>query len=167
MGLVIDIQERLFNVIADPDSLQANAGKMAEGLRLFDIPLLFTQQYTNGLGKTIASLRCESYVEKSCFSCYGEGEFQSKLDSVRPHILIAGIESHICVQQSAFDLLEQGYIPVILADCVSSRKIYDKEIALRRMEKEGMVITTVESALFEICKSAKHAKFKELSRIVK
>ncbi len=166
--LVIDIQERLFNVMKNKTELEHNIRKLDAGLKLFGIQKIITQQYTKGLGETLEGLKEEGHFEKSSFSCIREDGFLHKLqESDKSQIIIAGIEAHICVMQSVLDLKDNGYKPIVVVDCIDSRKELDKEIALRRFQSEGILLTTTEALLFEICKSAQNDKFRELSKIIK
>ncbi len=169
---VVDIQERLFPHIYEHDVLEKNCNILISGIQILNIPILVTEQYSKGLGPTIASvvttLRNYDPLEKITFSCCGEPSFLAALEkSGRKNILLCGIEAHVCVLQTALDLSKDGYQPVIVADCVSSRKIYDKRVAIDRMKQSGVTITTYESILFECCRKAGSEQFKAISRLVK
>jgi nicotinamidase-related amidase len=172
VALVIDIQEKLFPHIDNHKQLQANCEILLSGLNVMDIPLLVTEQYPKGLGPTIKSvsklINDFDPIEKLSFSCCGEQKF---LDTLHEHgkrnILVCGIETHVCVLQTVMDLIERGYHPVVIEDCVSSRKPSDRETALKRMAREGVIITTYESILFELCQVAGTKEFKQISRLVK
>jgi len=170
--LVIDIQARLMPVIYKHEELEKKCETFIKGCRLLDVPVLTMQQYTKGLGETMPSLK-EAIgefepIEKITFSCYGEIKFVEKLrESGKKNILIIGIESHICVQQTVLDLLEIGYNVYVIADCVGSRFETDIYYAQKRMMQAGAIITTAESALFELLKRADHPKRKEISGLVK
>jgi nicotinamidase-related amidase len=171
-GLVIDIQERLYPHIHEHEAVARNTGILLEGLRVLGVPVLVTQQYTRGLGPTIPGLmdqiRGYPLIEKIAFSCCDEPEFIRALGQThKQFILIAGIESHVCVLQTVIDLLERGYQPVLVEDCVSSRKAGDKSTAVRRMQKEGAILTSYESILFELCRHAGTDEFKSISKLVK
>jgi nicotinamidase-related amidase len=171
-GLIIDIQERLLPHIYEGDALILNTVKLIKGLTLLNLPLLTTQQYSKGLGETVKpiadSIPAFSYIEKISFSCCGEPAFIGALKNTgRRCVIVCGIEAHVCVLQTCIDLLAQGYLPVIVEDCVSSRRINDKDIAIERMKKEGAIITTYESILFELTQKAGSETFKSISGIVK
>lgn len=171
-GLIIDIQERLLPHIHESEALIQNTVKLIKGLTLLNLPLIITQQYTKGLGATVKevidSYSGFSYIEKVSFSCCGEPLFTEALTKTgRRFVIVCGIEAHVCVLQTCIDLLEQGYIPVIVEDCISSRKLNDKKIAIERMKKEGAIITTYESILFELTQKAGTDTFKSISGIVK
>jgi nicotinamidase-related amidase len=171
-GLVIDIQEKLFPVMAEKENLLSSCVKLLEGLGLLGIPTVFTQQYSRGLGQTIKEISALypsfTYVEKSTFSCLDEPVYADYLQcSGKTNIVIAGIESHVCVLQTAVDLREKGYNPLVIADCISSRNLAEKQIALNRFMQEGIRVSTVESILFELTRSAATTEFKSISKIIK
>lgn len=172
VGVVIDIQERLFPVMAEKNAMLEKTKVLVMGLQELGIPLLVTQQYTKGLGETIADVSTLiskfSYIEKTSFSCYDEPSFVSALEDNSPkNVIISGIEAHVCVLQTAIDLKAAGYNPIIIWDAVSSRNKTDKKIALERFRFEGIMVSTSESILFELTKSAKASEFKVISRLVK
>lgn len=170
---IIDIQERLLPAMSQPEELVRQAEKLIRGLNLLEIPLTVSQQYTRGLGMTASRIReavgREDYLEKLSFSCLGEPAMRERLAAFpeRKTVVLLGIESHICVLQTALDLKEAGYEPVVAADCVDSRKARDREMALRRMEQEGIRLATVESCLFELLGRAGTDTFRQISRLIK
>ncbi len=171
-GLIIDIQERLFPHIHEHEAVARNTEILVKGLKLLDVPVLVTQQYTRGLGPTIPELLdlISGYrlIEKTAFSCCDEPEFiRALVNTHKQTILIAGIESHVCVLQTVIDLVERGYQPVLVEDCVSSRKASDKITSVRRMRTEGAIVTTYESILFELCRFSGSELFKSISKLVK
>lgn len=171
-ALIIDIQEKLFPHIHDHDVLARNTGILLEGFKILGIPVIVTEQYTRGLGFTIPQLKSgmEGIVplEKTSFSCCDDPGFNEAFGRLdKKYIIIAGIETHVCVLQTAVDLLEKGFIPVIVEDCVSSRNLNDKQIAIERMRQEGALITTYESILFELTRYSGTADFKAISKLVK
>jgi nicotinamidase-related amidase len=171
-GVVIDIQERLLPHIYEVEQIVSKSLKLIEGLQLLEVPLIVTQQYTKGLGPTVSPVRAKindfNPIEKVSFSCCGEPVFMNELNNTgRKYVIICGIESHVCVLQTCLDLLANGKIPVIVEDCVSSRKTGDKKVAIERMRQEGAVITTLESILFELTGVAGTAVFKGISGLVK
>lgn len=171
-ALVIDIQDKLFPVVSENEALLANCLKLLEGLSTLGIPTVFTQQYTKGLGATIPEIsslyQSFSHIEKSTFSCMDEPAYTNYLDrSGKSIVLICGIESHVCVLQTAIDLEEKGYHPVVVSDCISSRNLEEKKVALNRFNQEGIRISTVESILFELTRSAAAIEFKAISKIIR
>ena len=172
VGLIIDIQQRLYPFIDGNEQLTKNTSILIEGLKAVGLKILVTEQYTKGLGFTIEPLKNLlseiSVVEKMAFSCCDEPAFYEKLSLVGiRNVIIAGIESHVCVLQTAIDLLSSGYIPVIVEDCVGSRNPNDKKVAIERMRKEGAIITTYESVLFELLRYSGTDAFKRISKLVK
>ncbi len=172
IAVIVDIQERLFPHIYDNNQLRENVTKLINGLQILQVPFIITEQYSKGLGKTIepvAGLFCGvEPVEKLTFSCCDEPEFMGKVQaSGRQNVLLSGIETHVCVLQTALDLKAAGFNPVIVEDCVSSRKLKDKEIALKRLHQEGVLFTSYESILFELCQIAGTGEFKAISKLVK
>lgn len=172
VGLVIDIQERLFPAMSEKESLLKNNLILIEGLQILGVNLLFTQQYTRGLGETLPELSALienfSAIEKTTFSCYDEPSFVAALEENDvTNVIICGIESHVCVLQTAIDLKAAGYCPVVVMDCVSSRKAADKALALERFRYEGIMLASYESILFELTRGAKEPGFKQISGLVK
>jgi len=171
-GLIIDIQEKLFPHVNDHDKLLLNVKKLIAGLEALDIPVVTTQQYTKGLGPTLSEIsscfKNFRFHEKLSFSCCDDEEFMKALKPLnKEYIIICGIETHVCVLQTAIDLIEEDYTPVIVEDCVGSRNENDKKIAIERMRQEGAIIVTYESILFELCRFAGNDQFKLISKIVK
>ncbi len=172
VAVVVDIQEKLLPHIYDGESLLRNCLKLIEGLKILSVPLIFTQQYTKGLGPTVApvvKLIPEfEHIEKNSFSCCEEPAFKERLAlTSRKNVILCGIESHVCVLQTCLDLIDTGYTPVVVEDCVSSRKPDDKAVAIERMRQEGARITTLESVLFELTRRAGTDTFRSISKLVK
>lgn len=169
--VVVDIQEKFKPAIHGWDEMLKNTVKLIKGCRILDIPIIHTEQYPRGLGKTVEEVReALDYnpIEKTCFSCAGSDEFMSSLGKTgRTHVILAGIETHVCLFNTAIDLLDAGYTVYFCVDAVSSRKKIDKKIAVKRVHKEGAILTTVEMLLFQLLKDAGHEKFREISGIVK
>jgi len=170
--LVIDFQEKLFPFIFQNEQLLKNVPVLIRGLKLLELPVFVTEQYTKGLGTTVPPiaeiLGDIPRIEKSSFSCCDEPRFSLELaTSGKENVIIAGIESHVCVLQTVVDLARQGYQAVVVEDCISSRNPNDKLIAIERMRKEGAIITTYESILFELLRSSGGETFKAISRLVK
>lgn len=171
-ALFIDFQERLFPVMNEKETLLKNTKILIEGLSILGMPTAFTQQYTKGLGETIDELRshvpCFEAFEKSDFSCFGADQY---MDFLLQHqsktIILCGIEAHVCVLQTAVDLKEAGYHPIVVTDCISSRTAASTEIALDRFRFENIMMASCESILFELTRSAKAAEFRAISKLVK
>jgi len=168
----VDVQERLFPFIANKEELEKNLLILVQGLKLHKIPIIVNEQYKKGIGETIPSLRelIDDYphFEKTTFSCCGNKDSLAAIKATGKKIVIlAGIETHVCVLQTALDLLEEGLQVVLVTDCVNSRKATDKNIAIQRLVQSGVVPTTYESLLFELTVNSKHPVFKEISKLVK
>ena len=168
--LIVDYQEKILPAIADRESLIENSVKLLQGLRILGIPMVMTAQYSKGLGVNIPPI-CEAagmekFSDKKTFSSAG---CQEVLEAVKDkkYVIICGIEAHVCVLQTVIDLKEMGYQPVLVEDCISSRNLHDKEIALLRARDEGALLTTSESILFELTVTAEHEQFKQISKLVK
>lgn len=171
-ALFIDFQERLVPAIYDHDAIMDKTVILAKGLQEFGMPIAFSQQYTKGLGETLPALTDAfenfKYMEKTSFSCCECEEFAAWLkETGKKNVIVCGVEAHICVLQTVRDLLEAGYHVFVVADCIGSRKLYDKEIGMLRMEKEGAYMTSCEQALFELTGGAKSPHFKTISKLVK
>lgn len=172
IGLVIDIQERLVPAMFEKETLLKNCQTLISGLNELGVQLVVTQQYTKGLGDTAEEIRDViagfNYIEKRDFSCCDEPMFTEKLKDLNAkNIIICGIESHVCVLQTAVDLKAAGYNPVVVMDCVSSRVQASIEIAKERFRFEGIMMTSCESILFELTRSAASPEFKAISKLVK
>lgn len=170
--VIIDVQEKLSRVMHEKEKLFENLQKLVKGAQILGIPILVTEQNPNGLGPTVPEiapiLTDIKPVTKFSFSCCGEEPFLREIEKLnRKQILLAGIEAHVCVYQTAIDLIEAGYEVHTVVDCVSSRTPENKNLALDKMKSEGARLTSVEIALFELLRTAKSPKFKELSKIVK
>jgi nicotinamidase-related amidase len=172
IGVVIDIQSRLYPLIQDADTLTKNNTILIKGLRVLDVPIVVTQQYTKGLGETIPELAEAlgeyKHIEKTAFSCCDEPRFNEDLAlASKKYVVVTGIEAHVCVMQTVNDLIGQGYTPVVVEDCIGSRYPNDKKIAIERMRQSGAIITTYESILFELLKYSGTDQFREISQLVK
>lgn len=170
--VVIDCQTKLMPAIAHTEELEATVVKLTKGAKVLGVPVLVTQQYTKGLGPTVDSLLEVlgdfEPVEKTTFSAMGTPDFVERVKAAgKKNILMAGVESHICVQQTTLDLLEAGYNVHLIQDCVGSRRDNDKNVGCQRMAAAGAVVTTYEAALYELLKGAKEEGFKDISAIVK
>ena len=168
----IDVQEKLSRVMHDKEKLFENLQKLIKGLKLLNIPIVVTEQNPKGLGVTVPELAPlltgSKPMIKFSFSCCGEGSFLSEIAALnRKQIILVGIETHVCVYQTAVDLIEAGYEVHVPVDCVSSRTLENKNIALDKMKAEGAKLTSVEIVLFELLRTATSPKFKEMSQIVK
>ncbi|MCB6993343.1 hydrolase [bacterium 210820-DFI.6.37] len=170
--VAVDFQTKLMPAMADPQTLEETVVRLAKGAKALKIPVIVTQQYTKGLGPTTApiaeALGDFEPVEKLTFSAMGEPAFLRALEaSGRKSVILIGIEAHICVQQTALELMEKGYSVYVIQDCVASRKESDYLCSQKRMAAAGAVITTYEAVLYELLRGAKAEGFKAVSAIVK
>ena len=169
--LVIDIQGKLAQMAHEKETLFDNVKRMIKAAGVLDIPVILTEQNPAGLGPTvpeIAELIDAKPISKFSFSCCSDESFMQALKALgREQILLAGIETHVCVYQTAADLVRLGYEAHVLVDAVSSRKREYKEIGIQKIRDCGGVVTCVETALFELLKIAEGDKFRQIIKIVK
>jgi nicotinamidase-related amidase len=166
--LVIDVQEKLLAAIPETPRLLVNLSFLLDVARVLNIPVLATEQYPKGLGPTlpaIAERLPPGRPAKVVFSCGGVPEVIAGLAG-RPTALLAGIEAHVCVLQTALDLLDRGVRVFVAADTIASRDAIDREFALRRLEQAGAMLTTAETAAFEWLGTAAAPGFKAVSALV-
>ena len=170
--LIVDIQGNLAHSMHGKELLFKNVQKLIKGIQVLGIPILWVEQNPQGLGPTIPEiadiLSNIQPISKMSFSSCGNERFVQALKALnRKQVLIAGIEAHVCVYQTAADLVDLGYEVQVVADAVSSRTIENKEIGLQKMRDSGVSLTSVETALFELLKKAEGEQFKEILKIVK
>jgi nicotinamidase-related amidase len=169
--LVIDVQERLTPAIEQASRVIWNCRRLLDGARVLGIHAVVTEQNPEKLGGTVAELSASHrglIAAKMAFSAGDCGEiFAAWRDAGVERVLVCGIETHVCVAQTALDLMAAGYQTVVAADAVGSRATYDHETALRRLEASGAVVTTTEAALFEWCERAGTPEFRQISALVK
>jgi nicotinamidase-related amidase len=168
--LVVDVQERLVEAIHDHQRVVWNVRRLIDGAKVLGLPVFATEKYPKGLGPTVSELaqRLPPIPAKLTFSCGGCPEIFADLAAQGiGKILICGMETHVCVQQTVLDLLAASWRIYIAVDAVGSRFETDYQIALRRMESAGATLTTTEAALFEWCRIAGTPQFKEISRLVR
>jgi len=170
--VVIDVQEKLSRVIFQREGLIDNLKRLIQGMKVLGVPILLTEQYPQGLGPTInevsALLADIKPLPKVCFSCYGDENFVRELQKQRrKQVIISGIESHVCVYQTAADLINAGYEAHVVTDCISSRTPENREIGFQKMSQIGASLTSTETILFEMLRLAEGDKFKKISQIVR
>jgi nicotinamidase-related amidase len=170
--VLIDIQERLFPVMSAKEKLLQNIVKLIQGAKALEIPVILNEQYPKGLGPTIPEIKRllsdVKPIEKISFSCCDNEAFGKALESLkRKQVLVAGIEAHVCVYQTAMALARKGFETQVVTDCVSSREPDNKTMAIQKMGLSGILPTSTEMALFELLKVAQGDKFKQISSIVK
>ena len=170
--VVIDVQGKLAQLMHGKEALFENLRRIIQGAQALGVPILCTEQNPAGLGPTIPevaeALGDVVRLPKLSFSCCGDERFVRELgDLGRKQVLLTGIETHICVYQTAVDLVARGCEVHVVADAVSSRRPENKAIGLRKMTDAGACLTSVETALFELLRVAEGAQFKQILRIVK
>lgn len=168
--LVSDIQERFMPVLEGATEFVARCRLALAGAQLLEVPIIGTEQYPRGLGKTIPEI-AEFLIDppsKLRFSCVEALNLPAvgEREDGRDRVVLLGLEAHVCVLQTAFDLQALGYQVILPVDAIRSQNAEDCQVALRRMENAGMTLTTVQSLLFEWCETAEHPQFKALSRLV-
>lgn len=165
---VVDIQERLLPAIPTGPQVVAMAGRLADAATLLGVRSVLTEQYPKGLGTTPPDLAAKlpPALTKMAFSCCGSDTFTATIAADIESVLLCGLETHVCIQQTALDLLARGLTVFITVDAVGSRHSLDHEIALRRLESSGALLTTTEAALFEWCRSAEHPQFQAVRKLV-
>lgn len=170
--IMVDIQQKLVPLMSNKEDLVANFRKIIGGAQCLKIPIIYTEQYPQGLGYTIDELRQlikpGEPVEKTEFSCCQAEIFRKVIaGNDRPQLLLGGIEAHICVYQTALDLIDLGYQVHLLTDCIASRVPANVRLAIRKLAACGVQLTGVEMALFELPGSSQAAEFKTISKLIK
>jgi nicotinamidase-related amidase len=168
--LVIDVQETLIKLIADRKRIIWNVRRLLDAAKVLGVPIAATEQYPERLSPTVPELkeRIGHAPDKLSFSACVCGDiFERWKADDRSRVLICGIETHVCVLQSALDLAANGFEVYVAVDAVGARYSVDHEIALRRMESAGVVLTTTETAFFEWCRTAEAPEFKQISALAK
>jgi nicotinamidase-related amidase len=171
--VIVDVQEKLSSVM-DSVALAAivkNCHILMQAAQLLEIPIICTEQYPQGLGATLPELAQDldayPHIEKTCFSCFDSSPFRSRLRGDRPQIVLAGMEAHICVLQTALQLQESGKQVFVVEDAVISRNPANKANALLRLHQAGVIVSNTESVVFEWLKVAEGDAFKQISRLVR
>ena len=171
--VVVDIQAKLLPAMNDPELVLNRAQMLVKGMNELGVPVVVTEQYPQGLGNTVPELS-ELFAEntqviaKTSFSCFGEENFVNAVDIEKhPVMIICGIESHVCVTQTALDALNRGFKVFIAADAVNSRKNSDVETALAQLRHAGCTVASAEAILFMLMRTAKHPSFKAVSKLVR
>jgi nicotinamidase-related amidase len=170
--VVVDVQGKLAQLMHGKQALFENIQILIKAAKILDIPILWCQQCPDSLGPTISEiaelLTDNEPINKASFSCCGEDAFNTKLQALnRRQILLCGIEAHVCIYQTAVDLLHKGYEANVIADAISSRTLDNKNIAISRMAAEGIKVSSTEMVLFELLKTAEHPHFSQIAKLIK
>ncbi|MDT5293922.1 MAG: hypothetical protein QOJ76_802 [Acidobacteriota bacterium] len=170
---VIDVQEAFRGHIPDFSEVAARCALVSHAARLLGVPIVFTEQYPKGLGRTANEIRAvlsDDFhpIEKTAFSSCGAQEFVTRLeDAGARQVLLCGIEAHVCVNQTAHDLIAGGYQVHLLTDCISSRTTQNRQVGIEKMLRAGALPSSTETALFELMRDARHEQFKAIQRLIK
>ena len=173
MLVVIDVEERLYRVMVHREKLANNIIKLIKLCKMLKMPILVTEQYPKGLGRTIREIRKElgdeyEPIEKTSFSCFGEPRFREKLNGVgRRTLLLTGIELHVCVLQTALEAVKLEYRPVIILDATSSRREEEYKMGIKRLMVRGVDVASTETVIFELLKDASRPEFKQVLGLIK
>lgn len=170
---VIDMQEGFRSVIPDFAETAARIAVVVHAAQLLNVPVIVTEQYPQGLGHTANEIKAVlpgnlNVIEKTAFSSCGANSFEAELVRTQAvHVLVCGIEAHICVNQTVHDLLERHYRVHLLIDCITARSALNLEIGIEKMERSGALPSSTELALFELLRDAKHEQFKAIQKLIK
>jgi len=173
--LIVDVQERLTAAMPEDERKTAvrNAGILAQAADRLLIPTFLSEQYPKGLGATDAGLAQQlseltTRIEKTCFSCCeAQGFAESLQNTKRPQVVLAGMEAHICVLQTAFGLQADGFDVYVVEDATCSRNAENRRIAMDRLRQAGLTVTNTESVIFEWLRDARHPEFKGISALLR
>lgn len=171
--LLVDVQEKLFPYIENSCHVMQTIQKAVRGFQILSLPIVATEQYPQGLGATVATLKGvlgsdQKYLTKTAFSCLDDEKVKDALLQM-PYTqwVVIGIEAHVCVLQTAKDLLREGKEVVVLNDAIGSRSIYDFSTAISEMKEAGCRISSTETILFELLRHSKAHEFKEISGLIR
>ena len=168
--IIIDIQEKIIRPIFNKDSIIKNIKKLIDAYQILEENIFLSEQNPFKLGASIPELLPKNgfkKIEKMEFSLANIQEFLKELKNKEiTNLIICGIETHICIQQTVLDFLQKGFEVILVSDAMSSRNRVDHEIALQRMIQMGAILTTTESIIFELCKTADKEEFKEIRNII-
>lgn len=170
--VVVDVQGKLAQLMYGRETLFKNIQILINAAKILDIPILWCQQCPDALGPTVPEieqfLSDDEPVNKKSFSCCGDEQFNIRLNQLnRNQVLLCGIETHVCIFQTAIDLIRKGFHVDVISDAVSSRTLENKQIAIDRMVAEGVNLSCTEMALFELLKTAEHPQFRRITKLIK
>ena len=171
--VVVDIQEAFRSAVPVFPMIASRASVAVRGFLTLGVPVIVTEQYPKGLGRTAEEIQLVlpddfEVIEKTAFSSCGASAFAAKLEQLgTKQVVLCGLEAHVCVNQTAHDLLERGYQVHVLTDCVCSRFEHDQAAGLAKMKESGAISSSIEMAFFELMRDSKHDKFKEIQALIK
>ncbi|QFZ54450.1 hydrolase [Oceanihabitans sp. IOP_32] len=170
--ILVDVQGKLARTVFESESLIANIEKLIKGCKILGIPIVWLEQYPEGLGHTVPEisklLKNQKPIEKRFFNALDEKQIEHEIVKLnKPNWLICGIEAHVCVYQTAMGLLAKKLNVELVADCIASRKKYDREIAIKKMRDQGAHLSSLEICLFELTKDSKTEVFKKILPLIK
>ncbi len=170
--LLIDVQGQLAQLMYEKEKFFKSLGILIQGMQTLEIPIIWMEQIPKNLGPTSEEISKymtgEQPIDKFSFSCCGEPRFMEKFKKAgRTQVLLTGIETHICVFQTGYDLIHQGCEVQVVSDCVSSRTKENKDIGIQRIVQSGGQVTCVEMAFFELMRAAQGTQFKQIVRLIK
>jgi nicotinamidase-related amidase len=169
--LMVDVQERLLPAMSDPAQVLKNGARLLEAARTLAVPVVVSEQYPAGLGRTVPDLAnlapANAVHEKVEFSCFANPALHAALSAPERQTVIFGIEAHVCVLQTALEMAMASHDVTVVADAVGSRVTDSKEIALRRLQDAGVRVATTEMVLFEWLRRAGTPEFKAISKLIR
>lgn len=171
--VVIDFQEAFRSAVPDFSLVASRISMALRGFQILNVPVIVTEQYPKGLGKTAEEILFTlppefEFIDKTAFSSCGAQSFKDRLQALSvSQVVICGLEAHICVNQTAHDLLDQGFQVHLLTDAVASRFSADKQAGIAKMQMSGVVPSSVEMSLFELMRDSTHEQFKEIQNLIK
>jgi len=170
--LIVDVQGKLARIMDDSDTMIRQQQILIAGCRLLGLPVVWAEQLPDKLGATVPELTDKlsglTPLSKSSFGCCGDTQLMAAIQATgRRQVLLAGIEAHVCVWQTAAALLREDYSVHLICDAVSSRSPFNREIAFRRMAQAGVCLSNVEMVLFELMQGAEHPRFRDVARLLK
>ncbi len=170
--IIVDVQEKLLPYVVDKEELLENLQMLIKFADIIGLPIILTEHYPKGLGRTVPEIKellsSHEPMEKVIFSCFCSQALRSRLTELGiKTLMLAGIESHICVTQTTLDALDSGFSVHVIADCISSRTTSNLNIGIEKMRQFGCVISSTEMAMYEIMERADTKEFKEVLKLVK
>jgi nicotinamidase-related amidase len=170
--LIIDVQEKLFAVMQNKEKIAENILKLIDFAKIVGLPIILTEQYPKGLGRTIKQIKDKIPevvpIEKTAFNCFGAEGFKELLQKIKiTTLIIAGIETHVCVNQTVLDAIDKGINACVISDAISSRTRDNMQVGLERMRDNGAIISSTEMLMYELLKDAKNKEFKEAQPLLK